>query len=89
MASNSQQVADRLVERYSDGDIYFRLNVHQGLEDVELSDWKETSTIAGHTSNYITAQRKYIGKCSTSLRHAAIPTNSRKRTLEVSSTSGK
>ena len=89
MASSSQQVADRLDERYSEGDVYFRLNVHQGMEDVELSDWKETSTIAGHTSNYIAAQRRYIFKCSESLRHVAVPASPEERNLEVGSSSGK
>ena len=88
MASSSQQVADRLDERYSEGDIYFRLNVPQGLEDVELSDWKETSTIAGHTSNYIAAQSRYIYKCSESLRHVVTPANSEQRISEVGSSNG-
>ena len=89
VASNSQQVADRLDDRYSEGDIYFRLNVHQGLEDVELSDWKEASTIAGHTSNYIAAQKRYISKCFESLQHVAIPGNPEERNSEVGSSSGK
>ena len=69
LATSSQQVAARLQadKRYPEGDIYFRLNVPQGLEDVTLSDWKEASSIAGHTSNYITAQKEYILRCSKSL----------------------
>lgn len=89
MASSSQQVADRLDERYSEDDIYFRLSVHQGLEDVELSDWKMTSTIAGHTSNYIAAERRYISKCSESLRYVTTPAKSEDCNLEVGSPSGK
>ena len=88
MASSSQQVADRLNERYSEDDIYFRLNVSQGLEDVELSDWKETSTIAEHTSNYIAAQRIYIFKCTESLRHVIALINSEERISEVCSSDG-
>ena len=88
MASNSQQVANRLTEKYLEGDIYFRLNVDQGLEDVDLSDWTETSAIAGHTSNYVMAQRRSILKCSESLQRATISASPEERNLEVGSSNG-
>ena len=88
MASSSQQVADRLDEKYSESDTYFRLNVPQGLEDIALADWKETSTIAAHTSNYISAQGRYISKCSKSLRREVAPPNPRELISAVGSTNG-
>lgn len=53
MASSSKAVAARLDSQYGDGGQYYRFNVDQGLKDVTLSDWKESSTISAHTHNYL------------------------------------
>ncbi|RYO58845.1 hypothetical protein AA0116_g7222 [Alternaria tenuissima] len=52
MASNSQAVHERLLRSRPLAD-YFRFNVTKGLEDITLSDWKQSSTISAHTSNYL------------------------------------
>ena len=45
MATSSQKVAQRLENVYSDRDLYYRFDVSYGLEDIVLSDWKETSRL--------------------------------------------
>jgi patatin-like phospholipase/acyl hydrolase len=60
IVTSSNQVATRLDERYGDTHQYFRFNVDKGLEDIVLSDWKESSQIAAHTINYIRNQRRTI-----------------------------
>ncbi|RYN72861.1 hypothetical protein AA0120_g12698 [Alternaria tenuissima] len=52
MASHSQAVHRRLSQRLSEA-VYFRFDVTRGLDDVTLSDWKESSTISAHTRNYL------------------------------------
>ncbi|CAN9473751.1 unnamed protein product [Alternaria alternata] len=52
MASHSQAVHRRLSHRLSEA-AYFRFDVTRGLDDVTLSDWKESSTISAHTRNYL------------------------------------
>ena len=90
MAASSQQVADRLDEIYSEGNIYFPFDVSKGLEDIELSDWKETSRIAAHTRNYLATQQIQIAKCSDTVRHGNSLQNHDESVQEVgSSRSGK
>ncbi|KAI1737753.1 acyl transferase/acyl hydrolase/lysophospholipase [Xylaria scruposa] len=62
MASTSTAVSNRLVDRYGDGDQYFRFNVEQGLNDITLSDWQKTSTISAHTRNYLQGNKRAIQK---------------------------
>ena len=70
MASSSKRVADRLNTRFHDNPVYYRLDVQRGLEDITLSDWKQTSTISAHTRNYLQDERKRIELCATTLRGA-------------------
>ncbi|KAL2887533.1 pyruvate kinase [Ceratocystis lukuohia] len=53
MAASSKAAALRLRNRYSGTGKYFRFNVESGLKDVTLSDWKQTSKISSHTTNYL------------------------------------
>lgn len=54
MATNSQRVARELHNRYHNTDHrYFRFNVERGLQDVTLSEWRKSSKISAHTSNYL------------------------------------
>lgn len=74
MATSSKKVADRLDELYSNTNntnIYFRFDVSHGLEDIGLSDWKETSTISAHTRNYLEENRRRINECTKSLQTAS------------------
>ena len=68
MTTSTQKVAQRMDELYSDGDVYYRFNVMRGLEDVVLSDWKETSEISAHTRNYLAESQKQLAKCSAVLQ---------------------
>ncbi|KAH6670455.1 acyl transferase/acyl hydrolase/lysophospholipase [Halenospora varia] len=68
MASNSQAVHRRLEDRLPE-DLYFRFNVTQGLNDISLSDWEESSTISAHARNYLEEPhvRRAIIRCATKL----------------------
>ncbi|KAI1340781.1 kinase subdomain-containing protein [Xylariaceae sp. FL0016] len=60
MASTSEKVAARLDTRYGDSRQYYRFNVDRGLDDITLSDWEKTSSISGHTINYLRANERKI-----------------------------
>jgi hypothetical protein len=60
MATSSKMVASRLDSRYGDGGEYHRFNVDQGLQDITLSDWEESSTISAHTYNYLQENQRKI-----------------------------
>lgn len=62
MASESAKVAKRLENTDKDRVHYYRFNVEQGLDDVTLSDYEKTSTIASHTSNYLEGRDQEIQK---------------------------
>ncbi|KAK8108100.1 acyl transferase/acyl hydrolase/lysophospholipase, partial [Apiospora kogelbergensis] len=62
MASSSTAVAHRLGTRYIDRGTYYRFNVERGLDDITLSDWQLTSTIAAHTHNYLRENERAIRK---------------------------
>ncbi|KAF5682097.1 acyl transferase acyl hydrolase lysophospholipase [Fusarium denticulatum] len=67
MATTSKKVALRLDERYGETETYHRFNVERGLEDISLSDWKETSSISSHTHNYLSENKRVIDKFIQSL----------------------
>ncbi|KAG9494769.1 hypothetical protein J7337_013908 [Fusarium musae] len=67
MATTSKKVALRLDERYGETGTYYRFNVERGLEDISLSDWKETSSISSHTHNYLNENKRVIDKFIQSL----------------------
>jgi len=62
IATSSKKVASRLEDRFRESDQYFRFNVDRGLEDITLSDWKQASTIAAHTANYLSENTRKIEK---------------------------
>ncbi|KAI1118120.1 acyl transferase/acyl hydrolase/lysophospholipase [Nemania sp. NC0429] len=53
MATTSTLVAEKLNRRYAASGHYHRFNVDSGLQDIILSDWEKSSTISGHTKNYL------------------------------------
>jgi hypothetical protein len=83
MASTSTAVANRLEGRYGESDEYYRFNVDRGLQDVRLSDWKKTSTILLHTTNYLTENQWKIQKFVNSFLH---PTQSNMSATNLLST---
>ncbi|KAI1125085.1 acyl transferase/acyl hydrolase/lysophospholipase [Nemania abortiva] len=62
MAATSTAVATRLNDHYGDSGQYYRFNVDRGLQDITLSDWDKTSTIAAHTGNYLRDNQRTIQK---------------------------
>lgn len=52
MATSSEAVHRRLAKRLPE-DVYFRYDVARGLNDITLSDWKKSSGISAHTTNYL------------------------------------
>ncbi|CAI7580748.1 unnamed protein product [Penicillium palitans] len=62
MATSSNEVAASLDDEYGDSGQYFRFNVEHGLENIASSDWDKGSTIAAHTSNYLSRNSRAIKK---------------------------
>lgn len=62
MATSSNEVAASLDAEYGDSGQYFRFNVEHGLENIASSDWGKDSTIAAHTTNYLSEKSRAIEK---------------------------
>lgn len=70
-----QRVALNLYNQFDDGE-YFRFNVDQGLKDITLSDWENTSTISAHTRNYLAKNERSMTKFVISLsEHISVSGN--------------
>ncbi|CAE6429115.1 unnamed protein product [Rhizoctonia solani] len=54
MAEGSEQVAEEMVRRFTEvGSVYYRLNVQQGAQGVDASEWERLDEIAAHTRAYL------------------------------------
>jgi hypothetical protein len=54
IATDSEQVAQRMAGRFQgSGNVYFRLNVDQGMQDIQLGDWNRLAEVKAHTTAYI------------------------------------
>ncbi|KAH7325257.1 P-loop containing nucleoside triphosphate hydrolase protein [Rhizoctonia solani] len=54
MAEGSERVAEEMVRRFADvGSGYYRLNIQQGTQGVEASEWEQLSEIASHRRSYL------------------------------------
>ncbi|KAG6875633.1 hypothetical protein C0993_008225, partial [Termitomyces sp. T159_Od127] len=54
IAADSEKVAEELENQYIHvPDVFFRLNVEQGLQKCALDDWKKLSEIKTHTLSYL------------------------------------
>jgi hypothetical protein len=67
--------------RYRGSNDYFRFNVEQGLQDVTLSDWEQTSRISAHTHNYILENEARLEQCA--LRLVQLQSGAREAVQEV------
>ncbi|MCJ1424858.1 hypothetical protein MMC29_002746 [Sticta canariensis] len=47
--------------------VYFRFNVHRGLEHVALEEWKEMGRIKIVTEDYLNEKWRQVGNCATQL----------------------
>jgi patatin-like phospholipase/acyl hydrolase len=58
--------AHRRLERSLPHAIYFSFNVTRGLDDVSLSDWKQSSKSSAHTANYLAEKQveEAIERCA-------------------------
>lgn len=54
LAMDSEKDAQQMARRFNGApDVYFRLNVDQGLQSVDLSDWERLSEVTAHTRGYM------------------------------------
>ncbi|KAG8754097.1 hypothetical protein FRC11_006868 [Ceratobasidium sp. 423] len=54
MAEGSEQVAEEMARRFTDVELgYYRLNVQQGTQGIEASEWERLDEIAAHTWAYL------------------------------------
>ena len=69
-AADCEMVAHELSTRLFNSDVYFRLNVERGMEDIGMEDWNGLGAIESHTSAYIAtiAVSKVIDKSLRRLR---------------------
>lgn len=64
--TNTQPVANQLRDDLSD-DVYFRFNVEQGLQAVELFDWEDLEIVRVDTSNYLLQRENDVDRCTRSM----------------------
>ncbi|PVF92763.1 FabD/lysophospholipase-like protein [Serendipita vermifera] len=53
LCRNCETVAQDISRQLQDVGNYIRLNVDQGMEDIQFGDWDELGSIASHTSAYL------------------------------------
>jgi predicted acylesterase/phospholipase RssA len=54
MATDNERVADEMAKRFAKTkELYYRLNVNQGLQGVEASEWERLDEVATHTRVYM------------------------------------
>lgn len=54
IATDCESTADEVDHKFSDTPgVYYRLNVDRGLEDVSLSEWTKSKSVAVHTRKYL------------------------------------
>lgn len=62
MATDSERVAEEMAARFQGTtEVYYRFNVDQGMQSVEVDDWEKFSEVVAHTRAYtrkVEANRK-------------------------------
>jgi hypothetical protein len=54
MATDSEKVADEISKRFADTkDFYYRLNVNQGMQGINTSEWERQEEVVAHTRTYM------------------------------------
>lgn len=54
IATDNERVAEEMAARFSDSEgIYYRLNVDQGMQSIEPSEWDSQNEVTGHTIAYM------------------------------------
>ncbi len=72
IALDAQQKADDFLQdsrgiELSRAHKYFRFNVEQGVQDIELDEWKEMETLDAMTTGYLSRKGPEIQQCARSL----------------------
>lgn len=71
MSTDTENVArefnDEMAHRCPERKIYFRFNVHRGLEQVSLEEWKEMGRIKIATEDYLNEQWRQVSDCASQL----------------------
>jgi predicted acylesterase/phospholipase RssA len=54
MATDNERVADEMSKRFADAKgFYYRLNVNQGMQGIEASEWERLDEVVAHTRAYM------------------------------------
>lgn len=66
--TNTQETAEMFANEIADlasteRPHYFRFNVDQGLENIELEEWREFETLTVATDPYLEAHRRDVDSC--------------------------
>jgi calcium-independent phospholipase A2-gamma len=64
--TDTETVADQLANSPLE-DVYFRFNVEQGLQAVQLFDYEKSEDMSVDTENYLKKMRNPINKCATQM----------------------
>lgn len=62
----AREFNEEMAHRYPEK-IYFRFNVHRGLEQVSLEEWKEMGRIKIATEDYLNEQWRPVSDCASQL----------------------
>lgn len=63
----AREINEEMAHRFPKGDIYFRFNVHRGLEQVSLEEWKEMGRVKIATEGYLDEQWRQVRDCASQL----------------------
>lgn len=63
----AREFNEEMAHRFPEKKIYFRFNVHRGLEHVSIEEWKEMGRIKIATEDYLNEQWRQVGNCATQL----------------------
>ena len=64
--TNTEPVANQLRDDLRE-DVYFRFNVEQGLQTVELFDYEKLEIVTVDTTNYLLQHEKDVDRCTRSM----------------------
>lgn len=69
IATDCENTHEAMLGRFANlPNTYFRLNVEQGMQGIELSEWEKLSNVEAHTAQYM--KKREVGERLTSLVNA-------------------
>lgn len=63
----AREFNEEISYRYPERKMYFRFNVHHGLEQVSLEEWKDMGRIKIATEDYLNEQWRQVDDCALQL----------------------